>query len=85
VRFNPKRLKVRSVCASKSEFKLRPKFKDVFRNGEQLVEENKRLMTTLQSTRSKIECWTSRKVLTLHEMIRQRKREEELKILAKFK
>ena len=54
VKFNPKRLQLRKVCASKSEHKMKPRVKDVFRHEEQLEEENLKFMNTLLSTRAKI-------------------------------
>jgi hypothetical protein len=43
------------------------------------------LITNIECTGPKIQCWTTRKVRNLNELMRVRKREEEKRILEKFK
>ena len=44
-----------------------------------------RLITNIECTGPKIQCWTTRKMRNLNELVRVRKREEEKRILEKFK
>ena len=84
VKMNPKRLKSLGNHSSKST-KNRFRVKDVFRNEEELFEENIKLITNIECTGPKIQCWTSKTTRQLHELMTMRKREEEKKILEKFK
>lgn len=57
----------------------------LLRTEEDISAENEKMLITLQSAQSKIKCWTSKKILSINEMLKQRKKEEEKKILEKFK
>jgi hypothetical protein len=73
---NPRRLKSLTITRSRSSSNPKGKTIDAFRNGEELFEENLRLITNIECTGPKIQCWTTRKVRNLNEVIRIRKREE---------
>lgn len=86
IKHNPRRLKSLTISHSRSSSSRRKgKTIDAFRNGEELFEENVRLITNIECTGPKIQCWTTRKVRNLNELVRARKREEERKILEKFR
>jgi hypothetical protein len=74
VRPNPRRLKTLSVSASKASSKTKFKIKDVYRDEEELFEENMKMIYNIECTGPKISCWTSKKMRNINELLKMKKR-----------
>ena len=66
------------TISSKSHTTLKHKFKikDAFRNSDELFNENIKLITNIESTGPKIECWVPKKLVQLNKVVMEKKREE---------